>query len=220
MANIKVKGAQNTAVSRESEGAFVYARGTRDGSLVAIPWIQSLLLEGRVFFANVGNATTAITLDASWANTDPDISLDVPSGTSIIPLRITVVFEAYGTAAVCETMALCSKTLGASSAGTVFIPINLNNRSANGSLCACYVGPTVTSGYTTGGFELFRDCQQAAATQATEAGTPYKYEWSVGKDGFAPVLQGESSLQVWATSQAATGYIQIIWAELPTSAIA
>ena len=204
-----------------SSATFNYALGLKDGSLVSVPWVQALTIKGRVFHAYVGSATTPVTLDASYANTDPDISLDVPDGTAIIPLCIRVVVEAYGTSALFESFTLCTKTLAASSAGTVFIPINMATRSANGSNCKVYVGPTVTDGNTTGAFEIGRITQSKAVTIATAIDTstwqPEAFEWNYMTSGFAPVLHGEASMQTWAIAQAITGYIQYWWLELSES---
>lgn len=223
VANIKGKAKQTTSVERKSEGSEIEIRTTRDGALVSVPWYQALVLEGRVFLAYYGSASTAVTLDASWANTDPDISIDVPDGITILPLVVDVVMEAYGSTALFETMTLCSKTLGAKSAGTAFTPINLNTRSGYGSDCLVYTAPTITSGYTTGAFEIYRACVSKIATLATgdddSSRLDHHYTWSAFKEGFAPVLQGEASLSTWATAQTTSGYLKIIWAELPSAAV-
>ncbi|MFA5377153.1 MAG: hypothetical protein WC455_15485 [Dehalococcoidia bacterium] len=216
MANVKALVKQSS-VARGTEGNFEYIRAINDGSLVTVPWIQSLALEGRIFTANFGSATSPATLDASYAATDPDVSMDIPSGTSIIPLKVAVHFEAYGTIAVCETYTVCSKTLAAKSAGTQVVPANYNTGSAIGSSCLFYTAPTVTDPNTTGSFELFRFLQQNAITQAVNESTDYQFTWSIGDVGFAPVLKGPSSMTTWATSQAATGYIYYVWAEFPSS---
>jgi len=191
-----------------------------DGAVITQDKVAALVADGRVFHAYVGNASTPVTLDAAWANTDPDLSLDAPAGITVIPLRVVVVLEAFGTEALFETMTLCSKTLAAASAGTKFTPINLRTRHTRESACSVYVGPTVTSGYTTGAFELFRECIQKAVTVGTgdddSTAYPTKFEWNYLKDGPAPMLEGQASMATWATSQAASGYIQYVWAEVPT----
>ncbi len=198
---------------------FNYSLGLKDGSAVAIPWVQAMVLKGKVFHAYIGSATTPVTLDASYAATDPDISLDVPDGTAIIPLRITAVVEAYGTTALFETFSLCTKTLAAASGGTVFTPINMALRSSNGSACACYTAPTVTDGNTTGAFELYRNTQAKAVTISTaDDDSTWQHnihEWTYMQAGYAPVLHGEASLQTWVIAQASSGYIQYVWLELP-----
>ena len=209
----------NTKVKQlNSSDVFNYSLGLKDGATVSVDWVQQLVLRGRVFHAYVGSATTPATLDASYAATDPDISLDVPDGTAIIPLCIRVVVEAYGTTALWETFTLCSKTLAASSAGALFTPINMATRQGGGSNCVVYTAPTVTDGNTVGAFEIGRRTQSKAVTIATAIDTstwqPEAFEWNYRTQGFAPVLHGEASMATWVTSQACTGYIQYFWAEL------
>jgi len=201
-----------------SSSDFNFALGLKDGSTVSVPWVQAMVLKGRVFHAYVGSATTPVTLDASYAATDPDISLDVPSGTAIIPLCIRLVVEAYGTTALFESFTLCTKTLAAASAGTLFTPINMNTRQGTGSACKVYVGPTVTDGNTPDAFEIGRVTQAKAVTIATadddSTWQPASFEWNYLTSGFAPVLRGDASMQTWAIAQAITGYIQYWWLEL------
>jgi len=190
----------------------------RDGSLVTVDWAQALANMGRVFFGYVGIDTTPATLDAAWANTDPDVSLDVPQGTTAIPLRITVIYEAFGTDLLAETITLVSRTPTAYSAGTLLASIPTRTDGPVSSACKFVQAPTVTSGYTAGAFELFRDVYQLVGTMAAgEAGPNPKREWAVGLDGVAPVLVGPASMATWAVSQAATGYIQYQWAEVPSN---
>lgn len=190
---------------------------TLDGAIINDEYVQALVMDGRVFHARVGSASTPVTLDASWANTDPDISMDISGGITVIPLRIAVVFEVFGTDAVIETMTLCSQTLGAASAGTLFTSVNYRLRHTRDSQVRVYVGPTVTSGYTGTYFELYRNLQQTAGTQsAGEGGIPYRYEWNYKTSPPVPLLEGAATMQTWAVGQAATGYIDWVWAEIPS----
>ena len=201
-----------------SSGTFNYAQGLKDGGIVSADWIQAKMMEGKAFHAYLGSASTPATFATSYVNTDPEMSVDIPSGVAIIPLRVTHVMEAYAaTAALFEVITLCSKTLAAASAGTEFHPIALNNRGASGSACAVYTAPTVTNGNTTGAFELYRAVIQNVITLNTGIDTtsidPNIFEWNYAQRGYAPVLRGESSLQTWAICGAGTGYIYIDWLE-------
>lgn len=187
------------------------------GSLFTTEDVMRWGKQGRIFHAYVGSATTPVTLDASYANTDPDISVDAPDGRIIVPLCIRAIVEAYGSTALFEVFSLCSRTLCASSAGTLFQPINMRTRTGGGSGCEVYVGPTVTNGNTTGAFELGRETIAKVATVATgdddsnmHSGV---YEWNWRKNGIAPIMEGEASLATWVISQASSGYIQLWWAE-------
>ena len=193
--------------------------GLDDGSVISVDWVQAKIFQGKGFHAYVGSASTPATLDASYAATDPDISLDIPDGRMIIPIQITVVMEDFGTEALFETHTLCSKTLCASSAGTVFNPINMRTRTGGGSACSCYTGPTVTDGHTTGAFEINRHTLHAVAdvlTSDDDASAELlrrEFTWSYGQAGWAPLLEGDASIATWATSQAAKGIIQYWWLE-------
>lgn len=205
-----------------TSNTFNFDAGLKDGARISADWVQSLALRGKVFHAYVGSATTPATLDASYAATDPDISLDVPDGTAIMPLCIRVVVEAFGTTALFETFSLVTKTLGNSSAGTAFTPINMATRQGGGSNCKVFVGPTVTDGSAhTDAFELGRHTYAKAVTIATADDDnsiyPTYFQWTYKDMGFAPILHGDASLQTWVTCQAATGYIQYWWAELGES---
>lgn len=204
---------------------FNFTQGLKDGALVSADWIQSLVLRGRVFHAFLGTATTPVTLDASYANTDPDISMDVPDGVSIIPLSIRTVVEAYGTTLLFETFTLITKTLANSSAGVAFTPINMSTRQGGGSAVKVFTAPTVTNGAGhADAFELGRETYAKAVTVATadddNAIYPTHFEWSYKTAGFAPVLTGDASMQTWVICQAVTGYVQWWWAELPSSELA
>lgn len=206
-----------TPLRETSDGQKEMLWATLDGGLITEEAVQALVMDGRVFHARVGSATTPVTLDGAWANTDPDISMDIPGGTTVIPLRIAVVYEAFGTDATVETITLCSQTLGAASAGTLFTSVNYRLRHTRNSAVKVYVGPTVTSGYTGTHFELYRDCQQLAGTQAAgEGGIPYRVEWNYKKNPPVPLLEGDATMQTWGTGQATSGYIDWVWAEIPS----
>jgi hypothetical protein len=215
--NSELLARKATSPQRDSEGTIEKLWATLDGAGVTESVVQALVMDGRVFHARVGLDTTPVTLDAEWANTDPDLSMDVPGGITVIPLRIAVIYEAFGSDAIVETITLCTTTLAAASAGTKFTPINYRLRHSRDSACSVYVGPTVTSGYAGTYFELFRDCQQLAGTQAAgEGGIPYRVEWTFLKNPPAPLLEGDASMQTWGTGQATTGYIDWVWAEIPS----
>jgi hypothetical protein len=188
-----------------------------DGAVVTDEFIQALVADGRVFHARVGEATTPVTLDPAWANTDPDLVIEVPSGLTVIPLRIAVIYEAFGTDLTVETIILCSGTPAASSAGTLFTSVNYRLNHTRGSACKVYVGPTVTSGYAGSYLELYRDCQQLAGTQAAgEGGIDYRVEWNYKKCPPAPLVEGDAQISIWGTGQATSGFIDAVWAEVPS----
>jgi hypothetical protein len=205
-----------------TSNTFNFDLGLKEGSRVSTDWVQALALRGRIFHAFVGSASTPATLDASYAATDPDISMDIPDGTAILPLCIRVVPEAFGSTLLFETFTLCTKTLGAASAGTAFTPINMATRQGGGSNVKVFTGPTVTDGSAhADAFELGRHTYAKAATIGTAIDTssiyPTYFQWTYKDLGFAPILHGDAAMQTWVTAQAMTGYVQWWWAELSES---
>lgn len=219
LTNINSELLARKAVSpqRDSEGTIEKLWATLDGGIVTDEYIQALVADGRVFHARVGSETTPVTLDASYANTDPDFTLEVPAGVTVIPIRLAVIYEAFGTDLTVETIILVSNTAAASSAGTLFSSVNYRLRHPRASVCKAYVGPTVTSGFAGNWFELYRNCQQLAGTQAAgEGGIPYRVEWNFKKDPPAPLVEGGAQISIWGTGQATTGFIDAVWAEIPS----
>ncbi len=94
MAIIKTKARQDTGVARVSEGGDVYVRSTRDGSLFMADWKQAMIMEGRGFMINVGALTAPITGGGTGSTKpdadSPDISILVPNGTSLLPIRVEI----------------------------------------------------------------------------------------------------------------------------------
>lgn len=197
---------------------FNFDIGLKDGARVTADWVQALALRGRVFHAFFGSDTSPATFDTSYANTDPDISIDIPDGTAIMPLQIRTVVEAYGTQLLFETFTLCTKTLANASA-TAFTPINMATRQGSGSACLVNTAPTVTNGAGhVDAFEIGRETYSKAVTitdaDQTSSIYPTHFSWSYQDEGFAPILHGEASMQTWVVCNAPTGYLQIWWAEL------
>ncbi len=73
-------------VGRARDGTELLTRLMRDGSQITADWFLALALEGRIFVANYGQAITAITCKTGWTPAQPDVNLDIPNGTSVIPL--------------------------------------------------------------------------------------------------------------------------------------
>lgn len=84
--------AKQTSPVVRAEGQSIPARSTRDGIPFVTTWIESLVLEGRVFnaaFAAMG-ATDIVELTAASDLDRPDFCVSVPNGTALIPLEINI----------------------------------------------------------------------------------------------------------------------------------
>jgi len=202
--------------------ADVNAQSTVDGSLLTASWIQQKVLEGRVFCAQAGLLTTAITWTATATNdqTKPAMFLHVPDGTTVIPLEISMYFEAYGTNAQAELEAITG-TGGVSAGGTAMTITNMRSDANVTSLCTATSDITGGTACTANVNAFWRDGQQFAITKTTAKADasiydPNKFVWRHSDSLVAPVCKGASQLMVTQGSQAGTGFGKIIFVELPT----
>jgi hypothetical protein len=223
MALIKAKARQNTAIERVTEGNDTYLKSLRDGTLTVANFIAALSLEGRVFTANVGTATSPVTFGAGGLDaTEFDLHVSVPAGSVIIPLELRVVMEAFGTAAINEILMIAGggSTCGA---GTAITPVSSNVNMGRSSSCTVTSAATATSGVaiTTNVRELYRDGSPIAITIATvgQVRVPNVFLWRATDSGILDVVGPSQQVAVLAAANAGTGFITLKYVELPVSAV-
>ena len=121
MSDLRVM-AQQLNVGRVVDSQWASLRGTRDGSPIVVPWLQALVLEGRVFQAlgpeRLTVAFTPMTLLrlVDQADTSAALYVDIPDGTACLPLKAWVSFRATGAAIVAADGTLSDSLIG--TAGT------------------------------------------------------------------------------------------------------
>lgn len=225
MAFLKLKARQTSAISTASEGADVYARGLRDGTLLSADWILAQTIRGRLMCAQAGLLTTAITWTATATNdqTKPAMFIDVPAGTTIFPLEISIYMEAYGTNAQFECEAITG-TGGVSAGGTAMAITNMRTDAPYATNCTATSDITGGTACTANVNAFWRDGQQFAITKTTAKADSSifdlnRFVWRY-KDGlFCPIVVGAGQLMVTQGSQAGTGFGKIIFIEVPTTEI-
>lgn len=221
MALVKGKGRQTTAINFESEGADQYLRLLRDGSTINMPWLMSKAIEGKVFGVQSGILTTPDTFNATIAAGEPDILVTVPTGTTIIPVYIHVGFEDTGTAQVMDVIAVASSVYDNAVTATAETIYNLRtDKAVNGSACTAY--SVVTGGGTSpesGNFFEFWRPYSGFSEDAFNGSAAFALhpvagaQWQIGEAIVPPVIVGSGSLNVYASAQAGTGFIRVIWVE-------
>lgn len=219
--------AQSSRTRSGEAAGYMAARATRDGTLFTAPWYQALVLEGRGYHFDVGSFSTPITGGGAGTVLDldqPEAVLSIPSGTSIIPLRIAVQCQPPLSVTdndEIEILIAVDRTAAAVNDGTKTAETIFNLRTDNPSSSLC----TATSAYTadvtdpTLGIELARkvkvaDIQGTAATVVvSDLELVYPQPGQV-----APVIVGPASLWIyWGGTVATSGFAQIEWAEFDTS---
>jgi hypothetical protein len=196
------------------------------GETINIPWLQALVLEGRMFGVAYGAANNTVatvgTFGAGAIDLDEfDLLQTVPATVAVLPAYYKVAFDAIGTIAAVH-VALAWGQTGVITAGITCTPYNLNTGSTLTSLCTVAgLGDDGGTACTVSGVIY----QEATTALTGVAATPAMlgYEWSAGKAGFVPVIKGlvSPTRQVfgWAAAQGGTGFITYQWAELPLEAI-
>lgn len=213
---------QQQSVSRASDGTLRGIRLTRDGSLVGIPWLQALCLEGRVFGAQCGDASAdpvgAGTFGAGVVDLDEfDWLQTIPANTTVLPVYFSVAFLALSTAGEAGLHLLWGAS-GVISGGITVTPYNF--RPSAGISTNCSIGALGADGGTaivpTGVFY-----SQITTGLTGAANTPQQFvpEYTVAKCGFVPVLEGAVQFAGFCPATGGTGYVTAAWVELPSSAI-
>lgn len=174
-----------------------------------LAWLSA---EGRIFYASDADQNDLVTGQTSFANTTPTFLLDVPSGTTAIPLgvrlfqtgsvaggAVDVIMEIddadrYNTGGTSETV-LCSRTSGGQT-----------------NLCALYSGATANAGY---GVRIFGATLGQDVSPAEGAVNEVVWAPSAGLD----FLVGPAAFAIYtyAGTTGPTWFWTIKWAELPTA---
>jgi len=227
MALIKAKARQTSAISVGSEGDDVYARALRDGTILSADWILAQTIRGRLMCAQAGVLTTAITWTATAANdqTKPAMFLDVPSGTTIFPLEISLNMEAYGTNAIFECAAVTGSG-GVSAGGTAMTITNMRSDAPYSTNCTATSDVTGGTACTTNVNEFWKSGLQKAITVSTAVANVansgkdfYTFTWRYSDGLYCPIVVGAGQLMVTQGSQAGTGFGRIIFIEVPTTEV-
>ena len=224
MSDLRIKTGATTVGRATEDGAWIAARGLRDGSISFADFLTVMALEGRCFMANAGTGTAPFTGGGAYVNTAPDIDMSVPAGTLVIPYHVAVKFEAYGTDLLAEVVgAVGTGGVIAPTSATAVTPRNLRLDAPNTS-GATIVSDGTGATYMTGNvYEFMRDGHRFAVTKTASSATASAfdqelYTWSAVQTGVYPIMYSASAisrLNIFASSQAPTLFINIAYVELP-----
>lgn len=202
----------------------VGVHGTRSGELYVANWFDAVAMEGRMFVANGGSATTPITFGAGTIDTtEPDLFVSVPSSALVLPVSIRTHMEAYGTAAIFEYMA-STGTGGSAGTDTDVTPTNLRSDAPVTSTCTIGVASNADATYMTANVSEFwrGGIQEVATIASADDASPVtgsSWEWDRFQVGTGPIMNGSSQLMAFFASQASTGFIVFTYAELPSEMV-
>jgi hypothetical protein len=196
------------------------------GDINNADWKQSYVLSGRAFMLQFGDEDAPV---ASTGSIDDQLAMatvDVPSGTTIIPMWGQGVVGTWTTGALINYMIeVDNGKVRRSSGGTAFTPICLRTDKKNGtgsagvSGCTAYVAGAsdiVAAAKTSGGsLEVYRESIEVNTGDAADYWPKMEYNPVI-----APVVVGPASVVVhFGASADLTVYGNLMWAEFPTAHI-
>ena len=227
MSDLRIKREVSSVTRYTDDDQWMNLRGTRDGAMVSADWLTAMALEGRCFGCNTGTGTSPDTFNPAYTDGQQDLYLPVPSGTTIIPVFIEVCFEDTGSADVMDVVAVASSTYDDATTEHSN-PTVYNMRMDAPHTSAITAMAVISSGGTAclaGNFiEFWRGVAGKAEDAFTGHATPTnelvtRTAWNVKDSLVPPVIVGEGSLSVYASSQAGIGFITAIWVEVPSTSI-
>jgi len=201
------------------EGGVGKVRLNPRGEVIGIDQYQQWVLDGRVFVASNAARETAeaIGTATTWSDTDPALLLDVPNGTTAIPLEI--IMNQGGTVAGGNITLLItlSDKIRYSSGGVAITGQNMRFDEPRNSTCKFYTGSTnIVAAANTDDISLFSQ-NLIHDIDTLEGGN---IQWTARKF-IAPELVGPAALVIYAvagTTQPSFFY-SIKWAEFATTEV-
>lgn len=219
MSNTNFEVSQDTYKS-SADDQGVRARLNRRRELVIPDFYMQLVVDGRVFIASNAAMQTAddIGRKGGYLETEPSIAVDVPSGTTMMPLEIMMrqggtvanaIFDVYGT--VDDKVRI--------STGTACTPRNYLIYATEPRTAACTIkihDESSTNLATSAPAEdnTFFHAQLVHDLDALKGGHIF---WSA-KENIAPIIEGPGSMCIYAYVATAEPqfFWHVIWAEIPT----
>jgi hypothetical protein len=199
------------------DGAIGAIKLSRSGALVSLPFINQCIAEGRGFqISNVAKQTALATGGLSYSDTVPAFSLDVPTGLTMVPLKIMLNQGGTVAGGVITVIISHDTACRVASAGTAVVPSNLRSDApAASNVTAFSTSPTVGAG-TAANRGIW-----AAILKHDVATSPNSAENKVDLDYFKdmlPILVGPASLQIhtFAGTTQPSWFYRIAWVEFPT----
>lgn len=227
MSDLRIRRQVSSVTRATDDDKWMNLRGTRDGAMISADWLTAMALEGRCFGVNSGTDTQAVTHNATYLATEPDMLITVPSGTTIIPVFIQTNFEDTDTPAVVDVVAVATSVYDAVTTDTDLTIYNMRMDAPYTSTCqAVGVVQSTTAATPLDGnyIEFWRGAAGMAEDAFNSNLTPTnelitRAAWNIKDSLVPPVIVGEGSLYIYMSGTKSIGFITAIWVELPSTAI-
>ena len=171
-----------------------------------------LASQGKVFYASDADQNDLVTGQTSFANTTPTFLMDVPEGTTMIPLMMTLYQTGTVAGGPIDVIMELDDTIRLASGGTTETVFCARPRSQYIRKCSLLSGATAAAGYgiRTGFWKVGADVD-------TAEGAIYEILWT--PTGSLDFLDGPAAWLVYtyAATTGPTWAWTFKWAEMPTA---
>jgi hypothetical protein len=219
--NLKAK-----TITRTGDGSDIYTKAMLTGEIGIADYFAIKAFKGQMFNASSVSVTTATTWTATATIdiTKPALWLNVPTGKAIIPVFAMLYMEAFGSNAQFECQGVIGTGGSYTSGMTAITPVCTRSDISGGSACTVYAGgnSTVVVGQTANLNYFWRDGQQFAITKTTASATasvsdPNRFVWRAKDEYNINIAGPNSQLQINQGSQAGTGFVTLVYVEIPAT---
>lgn len=171
-------------------------------------------LEGRVFYAQQGNAGTKLDFnETTYVVAQPEFALCVPQGILCIPLAMNITLEDIEGD---ENHIIWSTTTNdiKATTSTALIPVNYRRDNLYAPACRAYSLVTGAATTAAGLVEVHRWYHPKASALVTDGADLHHHRWTI-KDLDMPLLLGPATLQchIYGATEL-EGYGEYTWVEL------
>jgi hypothetical protein len=190
------------------------------GDINSADWKQSYVLSGRAFMLQFGVEDAPVASTGSIDDLLAMATVDVPSGTTIIPLWGQGVVGTWTTGSLINYMIeVDNGKVRRSSGGTAFTPLALRTDAPRASACTAYVAGAsdiVAAAKTSAGsLEIYRESIEVNSGDAADYWPKMEYNPVI-----SPVVVGPASVVVhFGAAADMTVYGNLMWAEFPSAHI-
>jgi len=207
-----------TPIRETADGVVEKIWAARDGSVITMPWLLAMAMEGRVFNCSLASTATKMTGAVDYGATHPGICMVIPTGSTMIPVHLDVhCQDAAGTDTSIVVM-VDSGDLYASGGTAVAAVTNLRTDSPYASVVTKkYASDSAITITDPGIGETILYTYENAFADATTS-PPMILDWNPMPP---PVLVGPATFLVYtyATTTAVEFGFSIQWVELPSNSI-
>ncbi len=205
-----------------------------DGALITDDWIDAQILRGRGWQINIGDLTTPIRGGGAGTVFDedqPELIVDIPKGTTCIPLRMHMQGEVVLGAAdddFCEYIITVDRTAindaFSGSTETIEVPLNMRTDIIGG--CPLTVASAVTGNITAAPTRSMELMRHVVGFDVAIAGTPTETFWQnfdvLYEPKTPPMIVGPATLNAyWGTniSGGFSAFMQVSLLAIPSETL-